>query len=415
MTAGRVVVIGGGVIGATCAYYLRKAGRDVTILDRGAIGRGCSHANCGLVSPSHALPLTVPGAAWKAFKSLFRRNAPFSVRPRLDPALWLWLYRFARRCNVADMTKAGRAIHALLRSSIQLYHGLMASEPLDCEWEPRGLMFVFQTPAQFEAYAETDRILRYEFDEPAVRFDRTALTQFEPALKPGLAGAWYYEADAHLRPDKLMASWRNVLQRDGVNVHEQRGVNGFQITGTKARAVATDDDEITGDQFLIALGAWSPQLAQSLNCRLPIQPGKGYSMTMARPAKCPSRPIMFPEHSVAVTPMQSVYRLGSTMEFGGYNDRLDTRRLALLTEGARQYLIEPTGEPVLEEWCGLRPMTYDSVPIIGQIPGIDNIWVAAGHNMLGLSMAPGTGKLVAELMTGLKPHIDPNPYSITRF
>ena len=167
--------------------------------------------------------------------------------------------------------------------------------------------------------------------------------------------------------------------------------------------------------FVVAAGAWTPLLNEHLGCRVPIQPGKGYSLTMPRPAVCPKMPLIFPETRVAVTPFQSGYRLGSTMEFAGYDESIRPERLQLLKDGASGYLHEPYCEPVLEEWFGWRPMTYDSLPIIDRSPKYENVMIAAGHNMLGLSMAPATGKLVAELAQGSSPHIDPRPYSVSRF
>jgi D-amino-acid dehydrogenase len=167
--------------------------------------------------------------------------------------------------------------------------------------------------------------------------------------------------------------------------------------------------------FVVATGAWTPLLNRQLGCRLPIQPGKGYSITMPRPSICPGMPLIFPETRVAVTPFQSGYRLGSTMEFAGYDASLRRERLQLLRDGVKDYLREPYCEPVLEEWYGWRPMTYDSLPIIDYSPAYPNVIIAAGHNMLGLSMAPATGKLVAEMASGGVPHIDPGPYRAARF
>lgn len=166
---------------------------------------------------------------------------------------------------------------------------------------------------------------------------------------------------------------------------------------------------------MIAAGAWTPRLNVDLGCRIPIQPGKGYSMTMPRPARSPNIPLLFEEHRVAVTPMQSGYRLGSIMEFAGYDASLDPRRLELLRTGASHYLIEPTAEPIVERWFGWRPMTYDGIPIIGRSPALQNVLIAAGHNMLGLSMASATGKLVTELLSDEPTHIDATPYSPSRF
>jgi D-amino-acid dehydrogenase len=415
MSARRVIVIGGGVIGTACAHYLSKTDWDVAVLDRGAFGAGASHANCGYVCPSHVLPLTTPGAVGMALRSMFQRDAPFYVQPRFDPTLWAWLFRFARRCNHRDMMAAAHAIQPLLDASRRLYDDLLRAEGIDCEWEARGLLFIFQTAAHMEHYAETDKLLRDSFDLHATRYDCEALTALEPALKPGLAGGWHYPTDAHLRPDKLLFEWRRVLEARGVTVREHCEVKGFVSEHGLARAVVTKAGEIPAEAFVVAAGALTPLLGRFLGCKVPIQPGKGYSITMARPARCPTIPLIFEEHRVAVTPLRSGYRLGSTMEFAGYDTTLNRRRLDMLRRGAEHYLLEPFGTPVYEEWYGWRPMTPDSVPIIGRSPALANVLIAAGHNMLGLSMAPATGKLVAEILNGATPHIDLGPYAPTRF
>ncbi len=412
---GHVIVVGGGVIGAACAYYLRQSGRPVTILEQGAFGKGCSHGNCGLVSPSHILPLAGPGAVRTALAALLRPNGPLAIKPRLDPSLWSWLYHFARRCNRHDMMEAGRAIQALLNSSRRLYDQLMAEEAIECEWEARGVLFVLRTPAGMKHHAETAKLLGESFDVHPKPLDGKDMLALEPALKPGLPGGWLYEEDAHLRPDRLMASWRQSLSARGVTVHEGCAVRSIIREDSRAQAVMTQRGRLEAEAFVFATGALTPLLEEHLGCRIPIQPGKGYSITMPRPAPCPSRPLIFEEHRVVATPMRSGYRLGSTMEFAGYDSTLSRRRLELLREGARHYLHEPYGDFVKEEWFGWRPMTYDGKPIIDRSPALTNVLIAAGHNMLGLSMAPATGKLVAELLNGEVPHVDPAPYSVSRF
>jgi D-amino-acid dehydrogenase len=414
-TLGQVIVVGGGVIGATSAYYLSQAGWTVTVVDRAAFGKGCSHGNCGIVCPSHVLPLAGPGAVGQALKALFHQGSPFSIKPRFDLALWNWLLRFARRCNAQDMMAAGRGIQALLNSSRSLYDKLLATEALDCEWEARGLLFVFRTPSAMEHYAATEQLLQDKFGLRSARYDGAALQQLEPALKPGLAGGWLHQTDAHLRPDKLMSSWRAVLQGRGVVIREQCELLGFACDNDRVRAIITSQGEIPADACVIAAGALTPLLNRHLGCKIPIQPGKGYSITMPRPARCPAIPMIFEEHRVAVTPMRSGYRLGSIMEFAGYDTTLHRHRLALLKAGASHYLQEPYCDPVVEEWYGWRPMTPDSLPIIDRSPAFTNVLIAAGHNMLGVSMAPATGKLTAEILSGVKPHVDPSPYSLARF
>jgi len=409
-----VVVIGAGVVGAACAHYLAEAGWRVTVLDRGPFGRACSHANCGYVCPSHVLPLAMPGVFGFALKSMFDRDSPFRVKPRLSLSLIRWMLGFARRCNTRDMLASGRGIDAILKSSRRLYDGLIA-DGMDCEWETRGLLFVFQSKHGMEHYAATDELLRKEFNVPAKPFFGDEVCGLEPALKPGLGGGWLYETDAHLRPDRLMRSWRAKLEARGVTVRENCQVTGFVRSAGTATAVRTPQGDIAADAFVLAAGALTPFLNDHLGCRIPIQPGKGYSITMPRPGKCPTIPLIFEEHRVAATPFAAGYRLGSMMEFVGYDDSISPRRVAYLKAAAGHYLHEPTAEPVVETWTGWRPMTPDSRPLIGLSPGLRNVAIAAGHNMLGLSMAPGTAKLVAELLSGTTPHIDPAPFAPARF
>lgn len=408
------VDVGGGAIGAACAYYLRRAGHEVTLIDQGAFGRGCSHGNCGYVCPSHVLPLAGPGALTATLKTLLSRNSPLKVRWRLDPAMWRWFWQFAKKCNQRDLLKSGAGIQALLQSSRSLYDELLRETLTDVEWEDRGLLFVFQSRHGMEHYAETDRLLRSEFNMAATPYEGAALQQLEPSLKPEIAGAWHYSSDGHLRPDKLMSAWRRALEKVGVTIREQVELLDWKVSEGKVRGLVTSAGEIAAGQVVMATGAWTPRLQQLLRAPIAIQPGKGYSLTMTRPQVCPRYSMIFEEHRVAVTPLASTYRIGSTMEFAGYDDSLNPARLQLLRDGAQVYLHEPLGETVLESWAGWRPMTPDSLPFIGRLPAYGNVWLAAGHGMLGVSMSPGTGRLIAELVTAQTPHVDPAAYRVDR-
>jgi D-amino-acid dehydrogenase len=411
-----VVVIGGGVIGTACAYYLAKAGRRVALLDRGRLGGGCSHGNCGYVCPSHVLPLATPGAVWATLKTLLRRNSPLKVRPGFLLANLGWFLRFARRCNAADMLAAAAGIRTLLNSSRALFDELLVAEGIDCEWDTHGLLFVFQSKAAFEHYAEVDHLLSDRFQLAALRLNADELLEVEPSLKPGAAaGGYLYQTDAQLRPDRLMAGWRKVLDQLGVKIHEHCELTGFVRDGGAALAARTPHGDIPASAFVVATGAWTPLLNDQLGCRVPIVPGKGYSLTMPRPTVCPTYPMIFEEHRVAVSPFRSGFRIGSTMEFAGYDATLNRDRLRLLRDGAAAYLRDPGTGPIEEEWWGWRPMIYDGKPVIDRSPLLANVVIAAGHGMLGLSMATGTGKLVSEILTGEKPHIDPEHYSLKRF
>jgi D-amino-acid dehydrogenase len=265
------------------------------------------------------------------------------------------------------------------------------------------------------AYEPTDRLLTEHFQRPSTRLDGEGVVNLEPALKEGLAGGYYYEHDSQLRPDRLMSSWRSMLTVEGVRFLDECPLEAFEPASGSVRRARTPKGDFEADAFVVATGALTPRLEGLLGFKVPIQPGKGYSLTMPRPSVCPRIPLIFPETRVAVSPFQSGYRLGSTMEFAGYDDSLRPERLQLLKDGARPYLREPYGAVVEQEWFGWRPMTYDSLPIIDRSPKRENVWVAAGHNMLGMSMAPATGKLVAELLSGEKPHLEPSPYRASRF
>ncbi len=411
-----VYIVGAGVVGAACAHYLAEAGCEVVLIDQGEFGRGCSHGNCGYVSPSHILPLCRPGAITSSLKTLFQSNSPFKIRARLDFQMWSWFLRFALKCNHKDMLAAGHARHSMLTSSRQLYQQMMEAGLLsDCDWETQGLMFVHQDPHHFEKFEKTNRLLTEEFGVSAERLDSVELLKREPALKPVVAGAWLYQCDAHLRPQMLMKSLRRLLEKQGVEIREHCQFMDIESVGGKVTQIRTSRGDFQPDHVIFATGAWSRMIQKKLGIHIPIEPGKGYSITMPRPKICPTHPMIFEDHRVAITPTQSEYRIGSTMEFAGFDSSLRQDRLRLLTDTARFYLHDTVAEPVVEKWYGWRPMSCDGVPIVGRIPKLNNAWLAAGHSMLGLSMATATGKLIAEMLTDNTPHIDPHPYRINRF
>eukprot|EP00752_Nemacystus_decipiens_P016082 g14378.t1 len=346
---------------------------------------------------------------------MFKRDAPLRVAPRFDPALWKWLMKFASRCKEAPMLEAAAGRHALLQSSVTLYKDLLEAEGVDCEWEDQGAYFIYQSEAGMDSYVKSDKWLQ-QFGLGAERISGEEMESRESAIKPGTtAGAWFYKMDAHLRPDKLMQGLKSTLEKMGVTILEGTSITGLVRQGGKAAALQTSAGEMSADRFVLAMGAWTPKLNEWIGAKVPIQPGKGYSITYPRPASCPTAPLAFMEQKVIVTPFQSGYRLGSTMEFAGYDSTINKERLGALKRGASLYLHEPYCEPEEEQWFGWRPMTYDGKPVIDNSPAMANVTVAAGHNMLGLSMGSATGKLVDEMLSGSEPHIDLKQFAIDRF
>ena len=402
------------MVGLACAHYLVQAGRDVCIVERDEVGSGASHGNCGLVVASYLLPLCVPGAVRKELPGLLRPDSPLYIRPALDPGLWGWLLRFAARCRPAFVRQAVAARECLLASSDRLFQELFRDHAIEAEYERVGHLIVCRSEQTMQGYVAKNEALR-PFGHAAEPLVGRVLRELEPALGEDVYGAWYHATDSHLRPDRLLQSWKAALVRAGARIEEGCGVERFRTSGDRLEAAVTSRGELRAREMVIAAGAWSAPVARGLGLRLPVQPGKGYSLTMARPAACPRIPCSFAERRVVATPWPSGYRLGGTMEFSGFDTAPDPRRLAALTAAAGEYLVDPVGRPVVEEWTGLRPMTCDDLPVIGRGPRWRNLILATGHGMLGITTAPATGRLVAEIACGREPHIDPRPFRPERF
>ncbi|MGA8277728.1 MAG: FAD-dependent oxidoreductase [Rhodanobacteraceae bacterium] len=409
-----VLVLGGGVIGLVCAHYLLASGRGVTVLDQGSVGSGASHGNCGTLTPSHAPPLAMPGVFANALTCMFKADAPLRIRPRLDPALLRWLWCFARHCNWPDFQRATLARFPLLAHSRTLIEQLIRDEQLDCEFEPTGTLYVFRDARAFERSRWLPQILG-EIDLPIESLDSAGALALEPTLKEEIVGGYFNPRDAHLRPDRYVDELARIVRAKGGMIEENTCIEVIERHAGRVVRVCTSRGDFAGRDVVLALGSWSPRFARMLGLRLPIQPGKGYSITYTRPSRCPRIPLVLKEASVCVTAWQSGYRLGSTMEFAGYDGRLNRTRLDALKRGAAAYLHEPEGREVIEEWYGWRPMTPDDLPMIGRAPGIGNLILATGHGMLGISMSAMTGVLVSEIANDREPSFDISAYDAARF
>lgn len=413
-TPTHTLVIGGGIIGAASAYSLAKAGVKVTLVDQGAFGMGCSHANCGYVSPSHVLPLCTPGAVAKTMKFALRPNSPFRIAPSLDVKLWKFLAQFALNCDDKKAIPAGHVRKAMIERSTVLYKQFLAAENLDCGWEDKGCIFTNETAEGFKGYSAYVAQLEDTFDQDGwVKLEGDALWDYEPAIKPGtLAGGWLFKGDAQMKPDQLMDCYRTALERLSVTILEHTKITGLKKENGQVVAAHSSKGDLTADAFVVATGAWTPLLDKDLGFAVPIQPGKGYSITMTKPAICPATPLIFQDVKVAISPFKDAYRIGSLMEFAGYDTTLKEKRLQLLRDGAARYLREPFGGQVTEQWYGWRPMTPTGKPIIGFAPGAKNLVVAAGHNMEGMCMGSATGEMVMELLTGRKTTVEAGAFAV---
>ena len=408
-----VIIIGGGVIGGFAAYYLLENGWSVTVVDKDRFGQGASSGNCGLIVPNHILPLNSLDTLTKALKWMLIKDSPLYIKPRLDVGLIKWFYQFVCHTQPKAVLKSVKGRHALLQSSFELYPAFIEAEKVACDWDVGGSLHIYRSAKGWNDYRRTDAYLR-QFKIEAQPLDRKAMLGLVPALGNRVSGGWFYRQTAHLRPERLMSELRRILLGRGVRILEDCPVQTFRQENGIAVSIVTKDTELSADAFVLATGAWAPCFENVLGCNLPIQPGKGYSITMDRSQSFPKIPCFFEEQSMVSTPWPDACRLGGTMEFSGFDTHLNPQRLSALTNGFNGYSDQWQFKERKEEWCGFRPMTMDGLPFIDWSPRLNNVMIAAGHNMIGLSAAPGTGKLVADIMEEASPHINPHPYRIAR-
>ncbi len=410
-----ILIVGGGIIGLMCAYYLVKEGKSVVILDKNPSNVACSHGNCGLVTPSHALPLNNPKLIMRSLKWIFQKNSPFYIRPQMNGRFISWMLTFAMNAynsKLKERSMWGR--YNLLLSSKTLFEELFETEKIACHWNPNGVLMAYKHEKFFNEYAKKNDFLS-EIGLSAKPIVDEQLRAKEPALKDDIYGAWFYEVDASLKPDDLVYGMQKILKKKEVEFVDGCEVTAFTEEGSKIKSVITSKGNFTANQIVIATGAWSALLEKSLQLKIPVIPGKGYSITMKSPNISPKIPCFLEEKKVVATPWNGTYRLGGTMEFTGYNNKKNKVRLQNLKNVAKEYLHEPYTDETIEEWNGWRPMTNDGLPIISKSLVHDNVTIACGHNMVGLSMATGTGKLVSELIANKTAHLDASVYSINRF
>ncbi|KRE89596.1 amino acid dehydrogenase [Frateuria sp. Soil773] len=410
-----VLVLGGGVIGLSCALFLLRSGASVRVLEQGTPGCGSSHGNCGTITPSHAAPLAMPGMPGIALRSMLRADAPLYLNPRFDGPRLRWLLGFARHCNWRDFARAAEARAAILLRSRRLLAELVREQGLDCEFAEAGELYVYRTPRLLASDERHHAALLDRLGIEVRRLRGNEVEEAEPALKPGVAGGLFHPGDARLRPDRYVAGLAQRVRELGGVIESGARIDHLEARDGRVSHVRSTRGVFHGGQVVMALGAWSPLLGRMLGLRLPMQPGKGYSLTYTRPVRAPRHALVLREAAVCVTTWASGYRLGSTMEFSGYAEGLNRTRLDALRRGAAAGLHEPEGPQLLEEWWGWRPMSVDEVPIIGPSTRWSNLHLATAHGMLGVSMSAATGELLAAQLAGRTPELDPAPYAPARF
>ena len=414
--ASDVVVVGAGVVGIAAAYYLGARGASVTVVDKGEVAGGASYGNAGLVVPSHSVPLPHPGVLSQGLRFLLDRDNPFYVKPRLDRDLVSWLLAFRRCCTETHVRRAVPVIRDLSQASLALFKELAGR--FDFGFRHDGLLVVYRTERGLEDGRHEADVLNAAGIAAKV-VDGAAARGLEPSLRPDIAGAVLFPDDAHVTPHRFVRGLARAAEGLGVTIRTGAEVLGFRTDGRRIRVVETTRGDQACDHVVLATGSWSPALGRALDLSLPIQPAKGYSVTYEQPPEGPRLPMLLVEARVAVTPMQTErggwLRFGGTLELAGLDLSIDRRRVAAIERGARQFVALPDTLPLLEVWRGLRPCTPDGLPMIGRPRRWQNVVLATGHAMLGLTLGPVTGRLVAQVITGERPLFDLGPVDPDRF
>ncbi len=401
----QVLIVGGGVIGLWSAYYAVRRGHRVTVVERGPADRGgCSFGNCGLVSPSHVVPLAAPGMVAAGLKWMLSPESPFYIRPRPSRDLVDWGWKFARASTAERVARAAPLLAELLLASRAGYLAFADEAGNDFGLEERGVLMLCKTEHRLAEEAEV-AVQARALGMAAEVLTPAQTAALDPGVRLDISGAVYFPEDCHLTPARLMASLQRRLVEAGVELRWDTEVTGWHIEppgGDRIAAVRTTRGDLTADEYVVCGGAWAPAIVRDLGLRLPMMAGKGYSLTLPTPPRLPAIPAICTEARVAVTPMGGALRFGGTMEIVGLDESINPARIRGIVKAVPRYYRDfaPDDFRAVRPWRGLRPCTPDGLPYVGRSARYANLSIAAGHAMLGISLGAVTGKLIAELLSG---------------
>lgn len=413
---GSVTIIGAGIIGLCSAYYLHKAGFKVTLLEQGDLINNCSSGNAGMIVPSHFVPLAAPGMISKGIKWMFDSKSPFYVKPSLNPALISWGLKFWKYATEKHLAASAAPLRDLHLLSKQLYEDLAKEPKLEFGLEKKGILMLYKTKAVGEEeihLALTAQKLGLDV-EPLT----AAQTQdLEPDTNLAILGSVHYKCDAHLSPSDLVQQLITYLKAEGVEIQTNCKVTSFETVNGKIEGIVTPNKTYLADLVVMTGGSWLPEIAKKAEMNIPVMPGKGYSFMADTNGHQIHHPSLLLEARVAVTPMNGQIRFGGTMEIAPMNDKINMNRVEGIVNSIPNYYPDyQVSVPQIDKiWYGFRPCSPDGLPYIGFSKKLNNLIVAGGHGMMGVSLAPATGKLVAQLAQGEQLATDISMYSAERF
>ncbi len=412
----KAIVIGGGIIGLSSAYYLKKSGWEVEVFDKTDMLGSCSTGNLGMIVPSHFVPLAAPGMISQGIKWMFNSRSPFYVKPSLNMDLFSWGLKFMKSATNEHVERSATALAELSLLSKNLYQELEQQNGFDFSLENKGIIMYYKTEKTGDEENHlAAKALKMGLD--VVPLSRTEAQALEPEVELDVLGGVHYRCDAHLYPNKLIEQLVQWLQQNNVRIYTNTTVQDVVLQQATIKKVITSQGSHEADVVVLAAGSWMPELAKKLHLSLPLMPGKGYTFTDRAPKKKLNIPAILCEARVAITPMNGYMRYGGTMEIAPVKNSVNLKRVEGIVQSLPKYfrnldVIMPEEKDV---WFGFRPCSPDGLPYIGKPGKINNLVIAGGHAMMGLSLGPASGKVISDLANGQKPEVDIRVFHPDRF
>jgi D-amino-acid dehydrogenase len=403
-----ILIIGGGVIGLCIAYCAMREGHTVTILERGAPDHdGCSLGNAGMIVPSHIIPLAAPGIVTAGLKMMSNPESPFSIRMRPDPDLMRWVWAFTRSATAAHVSRSAPLLRDLHLASRKCYERLSEKRGNDFGLVKKGLLMLCKSDHVLHEEAQAAEVAR-KAGLPAELLTPEESAKLDPNIRMEIAGAIYFPLDCHLNPRQFVAGMTRDLEAGGVKFLWSTEATGWQRANGRIKGVQTKQGVVWADEYVLAGGSWSAELTKELGLSLLLQAGKGYSITLPAPRQLPEICSILTEARVAVTPMGNSLRFAGTMEITGLDLSINQARVNGIKKSIPAYFPAFSADDFegLPVWSGLRPCSPDGLPYIGRSRQYPNLSIATGHAMMGLSLGPVTGQLIADILSDRQPTID---------
>ncbi|HEV7348748.1 NAD(P)/FAD-dependent oxidoreductase [Telluribacter sp.] len=412
----KVGIVGGGVNGLFTAYYLLKAGCEVTVFEQGKLEDGCSFGNAGMIVPSHIIPLAQPGMITRGLKWMLSSTSPFYIKPRLNWDLVRWGTLFWKHSTEAHVQRSVPILRDISLLSKDLYQELAMQAEIDFGWQEKGLLMLFKDKQSLPEMQHEAAVARQAGIEAQV-ISGKEVQEMEPDVQVDVEGAVYYPGDAHISPNQLMYELVTFLRRKGVAILDNHMVKDFGLRNGKVNSVITNGGSFSFEEVVLTGGAWTPLLTRRLGISLPLQGGKGYSFTLSEVKKNVKIPAIMLEARATATPMGHQLRFAGTLEVAGTDLSINMNRVRGIASSITNYYPEmEVALPRIDNvWSGLRPCSPDGLPYIGRVNGFSNLVVATGHGMMGVSLGPGTGKLVSEIVLGQPVSMDCQAFDPRRF